>query len=539
MIAVVIPAKAESGRLANKNTLQIFGTSLLDRAIDFAKRISSADIVVVSTDCSEIAQQARARGVDVIVRGADLCGEAPLLKVYRHAYEQLSDGRITHIVGVQPDNPDRKIDAGAAIRYVLKKDIDEFFTTDINGKKNGSLQILSVNSLLSETSRSCWSAVDPCTNIHTESDLLDAKINLMDCNKHIVIADKAIGRDAPVFVIAEAACNHMCDMQIAEEMIDRAAEAGADAIKFQTYTADKLTTKQPVVYGNIQTQSQYEYYKQFEKFGEEQYRRLFRYAEEKGIIAFSTPFDPENARMLNDLEMPLFKIASCDLLYTELLATVAGFNKPVILSTGGAELDEVKEALVTLYEAGARDIILMACTLAYPTPTDEANYAKILSLRESFPNILIGMSDHVEPDEHMVCGAVYVAMGARVVEKHYTLDRTMSGGGHSFSMEPPDLRKWIQNIRFAERVIGRRQFKPYSVESAARQNARRSLVFNMPIKAGTALDHSMIGVKRPGTGIMPNQVESIVGKVLVCDVEPDTQVSWDVLSDCQQHGEFK
>ena len=237
--------------------------------------------------------------------------------------------------------------------------------------------------------------------------------------------------------------------------------------------------------------------------------------------------------------MPIFKIASCDLLYTDLLTTVAGFGKPVILSTGGAELDEVTEALITLYEAGTRDIILMACTLAYPTSADDANYAKILSLRESFPNVLIGMSDHVEPDEHMVCGAVYVSMGAKVVEKHYTLDRSMSGGGHSFSMEPVDLKKWVKNIRFTERVIGQRQFKPYSAEFPARQNARRSLVFNVPLKGGTVLEHSMIGVKRPGTGIMPNQAGSVVGRVLACDVEPDAQVHWDMLKDSEQRGELK
>jgi N-acetylneuraminate synthase len=536
MIAVVIPAKADSGRLANKNTLQIFGTSLLDRAIDFAKGISLADKIVVSTDCCEIATHAQARGVDVVIRGANLCGDAPLLEVYRHAYKQLGNEHITHVVGVQPDNPDRTIDADRAIRYVLENDIDEFFTTDRNGRKNGSLRIMSLKTLFADAPLSCSSAVDPCTNIHMESDLRAAKVNLMNCNKKIVVAGKVIGQDAPVFVIAEAACNHMCDMQLAREMIDKAADAGANSIKFQTYTTEKLATKQSGIYGNIKTRSQYEYYKQFDKFGKEQYRQLFQYAEEKGIVAFSTPFDPENAHMLGELGMPIFKIASCDLLYTDLLTTVAGFGRPVILSTGGAELNEVTEALVALYEAGARDIILMACTLAYPTSADDANYAKILSLRDSFPNVLIGMSDHVEPDEYMVCGAVYVAMGARIVEKHYTLDRSMSGGGHSFSMEPADLKKWVQNIRFTERVIGQRQFKAYSAEFAARQNARRSLVFNVPLKGGTVLEHSMIGVKRPGTGIMPNQAGSVVGKALVCDVEPDTQISWDVLKNTGQEG---
>ena len=342
------------------------------------------------------------------------------------------------------------------------------------------------------------------------------------------INNRTISENGRAFIVAEAACNHLCDMKNALRMIDDAYLAKADAIKFQTYTAEKLTTKKAKSYGNIKTNSQYEYYKQFEKFGRSEYETLFEYSSEKGIIAFSTPFDPENAQMLNSLDMPLYKIASCDLLYKDLLREVACFQKPIILSTGGSTLEEINKSLEILYSSGAEEIALLACTLSYPTKTDDANYRKITKLINEFPKNIIGISDHVEPEEHMISGPICLSLGAKIFEKHFTLDRTM-GGGSSFSMNPKDLQKYVRNIHLTERLLGENEQKVYEAEKNTRNSARRSLVANVDLDIGTIISKDKIGVKRPGTGILPDKIDDIVGLKVKTHINEDEQITWEKL----------
>lgn len=344
-------------------------------------------------------------------------------------------------------------------------------------------------------------------------------------NKVIQVEGKTISNDSPAFIVAEAACNHLCDMKNAFKLVDEAAKAGADAIKFQTYVAEKLTTRNAGAYGNIQNKSQMDYYKKFDKFGRSEYEELFDYAREKGIIAFSTPFDPDSAQMLNSVHVPLFKIASCDLLYADLLREVACFDKPIILSTGGSTLEEIQKSLEILAKAGAKDVVPLACTLSYPTRAEDANYRKILGLKEHFPGYVVGVSDHVEPEEHMISGAICVSLGARVLEKHFALDRSM-GGGASFAMNPDDLTKYVRNVRLAEKLLGSSALTVYDAEIKTRRDARRSLVANSDLQAGTRLGKEMIGVKRPGSGISPDQIDRVVGKVLKVDVLADKLLEW-------------
>lgn len=344
-------------------------------------------------------------------------------------------------------------------------------------------------------------------------------------NKVIQVEGRSISNDSPAFIVAEAACNHLCDMKNAFRLIDEAAKAGADAIKFQTYKAERLTTRAATAYGNIQTQSQLDYYRQFDKFDRHEYETLFEYAREKGLIGFSTPFDPDCAQMLISVQQPIFKIASCDLLYADLLREVACFNTPIIISTGASTRAEIETALEILDRAGAKDVILLACTMAYPARFEDAHYRKILGLREAFPGTLVGVSDHVEPEEHMISGAICVSLGARVLEKHFTLDRKM-GGGSSVAMEPADLAKYVRNIRLAETLLGSPELKVHPTEETNRSKARRSLVANFDLKAGTVLSKEMIGVKRPGTGILPDQVDKFVGKTLKVDLGEDMPFDW-------------
>lgn len=341
----------------------------------------------------------------------------------------------------------------------------------------------------------------------------------------ITVEGRTISPDSPAFIVAEAACNHMCKMDLALKLVDEAAKAGADAVKFQTYTAEKLVSRQAKAYGNIATKSQLEYYKQFDRFGRAEYDEIFDYAREKKIIAFSTPFDPANAQLLNSVHAPLFKIASCDLLYADLLREVACFDKPVILSTGGSKLDEIRTSLDILGKAGAREIVLLACTMSYPTLPRDAHYRRIATLQKEFPELLVGMSDHVEPEENMVTGAICVSLGAKVLEKHFTLDRTM-GGGSGISMNPADLGKYVRNVRLAEALLGSGDIQVHPAEETTRRAARRSLVANEDLKAGTVLGKEMIGVKRPGLGISPHRIDEIVGKKLKADLAAETPLDW-------------
>lgn len=349
-------------------------------------------------------------------------------------------------------------------------------------------------------------------------------------SKVIKIYNNEISERAPTFIIAEAACNHMCDMDTAKRMISEAKAAGADAIKFQTYKAEKLVCENAQAYwGYAGTNSQFEYYKRLDKFDRKEYDELFKYAGKCGIIAFSTPFDVDSASMLNDLGMPLFKIASCDLIDIRLLRKVAGFNKPMIISAGAGTLNEIKAAIDIISEAGNTNLILMVCTLSYPAASQHAHLRRIITFREEFPDLIIGLSDHTSPDENMIIPSIAVALGAKVIEKHFTLDRTIEGSGHAFSIEPAGLEKMIGNIRLTETVLGEAEIKVYPIEEAVRKNARRSLVANRDIKNGEKIVSEMIGIKRPGDGLPASLVNLIIGKTAKCDIKKDSQINFSQL----------
>lgn len=347
----------------------------------------------------------------------------------------------------------------------------------------------------------------------------------------IKIENREISENSPTFIIAEAACNHMCDMKLAKKMIKEAKAAGADAIKFQTYKAERLVCQDVQTYWNYSSggKSQFEYYKRLDKFERKEYKELFDCAEKCGIIAFSTPFDVDSASMLNDLGAPLFKIASCDLIDVRLLRHVAGFGKPLIISTGAGTTEEVKSTVNVIFNSGNRNVILMVCTLSYPAPIQEAHLRRVLTFKKEFPDLIIGYSDHTPPDENMIIPSIAVSLGAKVIEKHFTLDRTKVGSGHSFSIEPKDLKKMVDNIRLTEQILGKDQIKVYGVEELARKNARRSLVADRDIKKGEKITNDMIGIKRPSGGFSPALIDQAIGKTARCNITKDRQINPDDL----------
>jgi len=348
-------------------------------------------------------------------------------------------------------------------------------------------------------------------------------------DSEICLGDKKIGESHPAFIVAEAACNHMCDLALARQLIDHAVEAGADAIKFQTYRAERLVRQDAKSYWQGAQISQLEYYRKLDRFGPAEYKEIFDYAREKKIIAFSTPFDVDSASMLQDLGVPLFKIASCDLPDTRLLRHIGSLGKPIIMSTGGSTCEEVDWAIGTLLDAGVSKLVVLACMLSYPTSFEEANLLRIRSLRERYPGLIVGYSDHTEPDSNMIVPSVAVALGARLVEKHYTLDRTLKESGHFFSVNPDDLTKMVFNIRLAESLMGEPSLGTALSEEAARQNARRSLVAERRILKGEVVSSSMVGLKRPADGLSASMINQIIGKKMNCDIDADQAFSLEMV----------
>ncbi len=237
-IIAVIPAKSDSKRLPDKNITQIGGRPLLYYTLKTAKECGLLDKVYVSTDSEEIAKIARQKKVSVIMRPSSLGGETPVVEVYRHALDNMEEKDVTHIVALQPDHPDRTVDLEKTIKYAIEKDLDDLISVDSNGYKNGSIRIMKAEALRNaRISVNLSSVMDNATNIHSATDLWLAEVRLVRRKQPLTIRiiNKTISKESPAFVIAEGACNHMCDIEIAKRMIDEASAAGADAIKFQTY----------------------------------------------------------------------------------------------------------------------------------------------------------------------------------------------------------------------------------------------------------------------------------------------------------------
>jgi sialic acid synthase SpsE/GTP:adenosylcobinamide-phosphate guanylyltransferase len=530
MIICIIPAKGGSRRLENKNMRMINGKPMLYYSIMAAKKSKKIRKIYVSTDSPEIADYGRRMGVDIIMRPNRLVGDAPVTEVYRHALRQINSSEISYVVGLQPDHPDRSVDLDKAIRLMKENGYDDLFSIDAHGQKNGSLRIIKAVALSRNQTMLTGTIIDDCTNVHTFRELLRAERRIKGDGGIITIGERIIGKNAPTFIVAEGANNHLGNIETAIKMIDAACNAGADAIKFQTFKAEHLVTEDaPIFWKMPGVSTQFEFYRSIDKFGKEEYRDLFAYAKEKGIICFSTPFDRQSASMLNELGVGIFKIASCDVPDLRLIRHIASFGKPMIISTGASELGELQRAVDTAYSAGNIQIALLVCTLSYPTKVSDANLRRITTLKKNFPEVVIGLSDHSEPEEQMVLPALAVALGARIIEKHFTLDRAMPGIGQKFSTEPNDFKKMIRAIRLAEAALGSDRIMVYETEKSARQNARRSLVAQRDIHAGEILREEMIGIKRPGGGLAADEIDQIIGKVVLCDMKKDTRFTFKIL----------
>jgi sialic acid synthase SpsE len=334
------------------------------------------------------------------------------------------------------------------------------------------------------------------------------------------IGSRAIGLDAAPYIIAEAGVHHNNDLALARELIDEAAGAGADAIKFQTYDADLLAAAWAPAYWQVEPrETQHTIFSGRSRIDLKGYEELFSHAASVGITLLSTPFDVGSLQMLRSLGMAAIKIASADITFTPLLDAAASSGLPIMLSTGASTFEEVRKAVGRL-ERGSGTIALLHCVLSYPTPVSDANLSRIVALQEQFPAHSIGYSDHTRWDETELACPAAVACGAVIVEKHFTLDRGLQGDDHYHAVDPVGLRTLVDKCREAAKLRGTRA-EILDVERAARELARRSVMASRPLKAGTRLSPGDIAFKRPGTGLPPDDSDKLAGRRLRRDLAAD------------------
>jgi N,N'-diacetyllegionaminate synthase len=328
----------------------------------------------------------------------------------------------------------------------------------------------------------------------------------------VKISDRLIGDGEPCFIIAEAGVNHNGKVTLAKKLIDAASRAGADAVKFQTFRAENVITTgaAKAAYQKKSTgarESQLEMVKKLE-LAEKEFKDLYIYARKKGIMFVSTPFDNGSVDFLDKLGVPAFKISSGEITNLPFLKYIAAKGKPMILSSGMSTLAEVKEALKAIQAGGAENIILLHCVSCYPARIEDTNLRVMETLRRTC-KLPVGLSDHSQGITIPVAAA---ALGACVIEKHFTLDRTLPGPDHKASLEPDELKAMVQAIRDVEKAMGSGKKEITPGEKDVKKAARRSIVAAQDIPAGTIITDAMLAFKRPGTGIEPKRIATVIGR---------------------------
>ena len=342
------------------------------------------------------------------------------------------------------------------------------------------------------------------------------------------IGDRRIGQGFPVFIVAEIGANHNGDPALAARTVEAAARTGADAVKFQTYTAADLVAdvERIVTWGPPGKQRSEPVGGMFDRLSlpREAHKDLFDLARSLGLVAFSAPFSLDAARFLAGIDVPCFKIASSDVTYLDLLREVAAFGKPVLLSTGKSTLAEVDRAVTTLTEGGCQEIALLHCVATYPAPFEDTNLRVISTLSAIYPHAVIGLSDHSQGTTACL-GAV--ALGASIIEKHFTLSRDLEGPDHWFSADPEEMKRLVDETRVLESALGTPWKRITPSEEKGRNLGTRSLVLAQSVTAGTAITEDHLKVLRPGWGIHPYDKDKVIGLRVQSDLPAGTVLKWE------------
>lgn len=332
------------------------------------------------------------------------------------------------------------------------------------------------------------------------------------------------------YIIAEAGVNHEGDISLAKRLISEAKEGGADAIKFQTYKANTIASKNSPAYWDLSkesTDSQFKLFKKYDKFWKDEFQELKQYCDEMGIEFMSTPFDVESAIFLNEM-MDVIKISSSDITNRPFIEFLCEFNKPIILSTGASNLDEIYDAVKWIKNKEV-PLALLQCILNYPTANDNANLGMIKDLQKRFPNNLIGYSDHTLPDNMKIL-EIATLLGASILEKHFTHDKNLPGNDHYHAMDKEDLKIFNANLNETFSILGSQEKFALEEENPARLNARRSLVASCNIEKGQRISKDHLTWKRPAHGVSPKDIDKVLGMRTIRKIKEDEIINWDMLS---------
>ena len=340
------------------------------------------------------------------------------------------------------------------------------------------------------------------------------------------IAKRNIDRNSKAFVIAELGHNHQGDLNTCLNMIRAAAQAGASAVKLQKRSNADLFT--PSAYNAPYSSENafgetYGAHRSYLEFGEAEYRACIDEAEKCETILFATAFDIQSADFLQSLDMPAFKIASGDLKSLPLIEYVAKFKKPVILSTGGGSLEDIDQA-VEILEKSRTEYAILQCTAAYPPVYEELNLRVIQTFLDRYPNAVVGYSGH---DSGISMSLVAFVLGARIIEKHFTLNRAMKGTDHAFSLEPTGMRKLVRDLERAEIAFGDGQKRKYKSEEAPLQKMGKSIYYAKDFYKGKIIDYTDLEIRSPALGLEPGNLKALIGKVLNIDVRAFDPARWE------------
>ena len=344
------------------------------------------------------------------------------------------------------------------------------------------------------------------------------------------ISNKLVGGDAPCLIIAEAGSNYNGSLEIAKTLVNAAVLAGADIVKFQTFKADLVVTKttpkaEYQKSGENDSQSYYDLLKWLE-MPESEWKELKQYCEQKGIIFMSTPHSGKwSVDLLEQLRVPAYKIGSGDLTNLPFLEYIAKKGKPMIISTGMAVMKEIKDAVQTIQAAGNNQIAVLQCTTSYPLEIENVNLRAMDTIQKEV-GAIIGFSDHTLGNETAFAA---VARGAKIIEKHFTINKDLPGPDHKASATPEEFQKLVEGIRKVEKALGRAEKIPTKMEREIANIARKSIIAARTIPAGTSITEDMLIIKRPGTGLLPRQLKEVIGKRAKKNLPADTLISWEML----------
>lgn len=344
----------------------------------------------------------------------------------------------------------------------------------------------------------------------------------------VKIGKRWVGEGEPAFIIAEAGANHDRKLSQAKQLIDVAVDAGADAVKFQVYSAETIYSKKTPQFSYLKEldagKSTYDILRENE-LPREWLKELSDYCQNKGIIFLASPFDKEAVDQLYAVDVPAYKWASFEIVDLPLLKHAASKGKPMLLATGMCNLADIQEAVDTVRSTGNEDLILLHCTSLYPTKPEQVNLRMMDTIKAAF-HLPVGLSDHTLG---ITVPVAAVARGACVVEKHFTLSRKLKGPDHPFALEPEELKQMVRNIREVEESLGSSEKQMISAEAEMAKLGRRSIIARVDIPRGVRITEDMLIIKRPGYGIRPRFLDIVIGREAKRDIEKDDIITWEMV----------